>query len=182
MVKNTMGGKKAKKMKNSGPVKKSTIYPDKDQFYAVAEKFHSHSNIDLRFVDKDENDKETLTLAIGVMRGKIIKRVKKVSPGDIFIISKRDFETVKLNGRPKVDILHKYTELERNEIMRYLHESLKSSMNKETNKVVSGYDSEDEISFTQDNTNYTKNKKSNSSYQNNTITTNYLAGFDLTYR
>jgi hypothetical protein len=178
MGKNTMGGKKAKKMKNSGPVKKDIIYPSKDQFYAIAEKFNSHSNIDLIFINKDEDGKETMMSAIGVMRGKIIKRIKKVSSGDIFIISKRDFETVKLNGKPKVDIIHKYSEFEKTEIMRYLHETLRNIISKNVNEKVSDDRSDDEVSFTQDN-DFIKYRKSKLSYQNNTITTNYLDGFDL---
>lgn len=179
-----MGGKKAKKMKNSGPEKKSIIYPDNDQYYAIAEKFHSHSNIDVLFVDKDEEGNETLANGIGVMRGKIIKRVKKVSPGDIFIISKRDFETVKSCSKQKVDILHKYNDMERSEVIRYLHNTLKSALNKDTNNSsssnINNSDSEDEVCFTtQDSQQYKKTRRAKSSYQNNTITTNYLDGFDL---
>lgn len=187
MVRNTMGGKKAKKMKNSGPVKRATEYATEDQYYAIVEKFHSHSNIDVCFVDKDEDGKEHLVSAIGILRGKIIKRVKRVAIGDICIISKRDFATVKLNEKQKVDILHKYNNENRNEIIRLMPSQLKSFINTQSatlnrNKVDNNSDDDDyDIIFQRENEEKEERKRIRQvkGPRNNTITNDYLAGFDI---
>lgn len=178
-----MGGKKAKKMKNSGPVKKETEYADEEQYYAVADKFNSHSNINLCFVDKDEKGKDELVFAIGIIRGKLIKRIKKVRKGDIFIISKRDFATVKGGDKQKVDIIHKYNDSERTHIINKFPSLLKSYNNtidmnasKEDNS-----SDDDDIIFARDEKEKEDNRKKrrNNGPRNNTITNDYLAGFDL---
>lgn len=189
MVKNTMGGKKAKKMKNSGPVQKAIIYPDSEQYYAIVEKFYSHSNIDLYFVDIDEDGKEHLVLGLGIIRGSLIKRVKKVVSGDIFIVSKRDFETVK--DKPRLDIIHVYKSLERNIIMSKIPGLLRSYLNSQSNnskntknqnkEESNSDDDDDENLFTR--TDEEKEEKRKQRYasgpKSNTITNDYLAGFDL---
>lgn len=189
MVRNTMGGKKAKKMKNSGPVKKATEYATEDQYYAVVEKFHSHSNIDVCFVDKDEDGIDRLVSAIGVLRGKIIKRVKRVATGDFLIISKRDFATVKEGEKQKVDIIIKYNDNERNEIIKQFPSMLKSysdSQSIQSNKnktVISNIsdDEDDEMIFQREQKEKAEKKKQrlNGGPRSNTVTNDYLAGFDL---
>jgi hypothetical protein len=184
MVRNTMGGKKAKKMKNGGPIKRDTIYPDKDQYYAVVEKFYSHSNIDIYYVDVDKDDNPILILGSGVIRGKIIKRIHTVNAGDIFIISKRDFETVKL--KPTLDILHSYKPQERNLIIPKLHKLLKFYINSQVinNKPSNNEDDDDNdndnILFTREQKEH-KKIKINNGLKNNSITNSYLTDDDLNY-
>ena len=188
MVRNTMGGKKAKKMKNGGPVKRETEYATEDQYYAVVEKFHSHSNIDVCFVDKDEDSNDFIVSAIGVLRGKIIKRIKRVAIGDFLIISKRDFATVKTNKKQIVDILHKYNDIDKNKIASEFPELLKSYYNNQTDKsnknksVNTNLDNEDdEIIFQRKQNEKAINKKKRlaGGPRSNTVTNDYLAGFDL---
>lgn len=186
MVKNTRGGKKAKKMKNSGPVQRATIYPDEEQYYAIVEKFHSHSNIDVYFVDRDEDGKECLKMALGVIRGCLIKRLKKIDKGDIFIISKREFETVKPNSKPKVDIIHKYFPHETQHIMSRLPIILRNCISLDTKKKTgSGNSSSDSNDEDEDifNREYKQEQKKrvriNNCPKGNIITNDYLKGFDL---
>lgn len=182
MVRNTMGGKKAKKMKNHGPILKSTIYPDDEQLYAIVEKFNSHSSILIHYMEKDKDtDKYFVNQGIGILRGKLIKRIKKVSKGDILIVSKRNFETEKNNKMIRLDILHKYRDYEKNKILIWLPEELKNCIvfestyiNNENNELNDGEDNDidedifDRNIFKQDD----KNKKTKT--KNNIITNNYL--------
>ena len=189
MVRNTMGGKKAKKMKNSGPVQKATIYPDEEQYYAIVEKFYSHSNIDLYFVDIDEEDgKERLVLGLGIIRGSLIKRLKRVAIGDIFIVSKREFETAK--KKPTLDILHAYKPFERNGIIAKLPEQLRyhlnnqstnSKNNKNTENNFDSNSEDDDIIFAREEKEKIDKRKRrhNTGPKSNTVTNDYLAGFDL---
>jgi hypothetical protein len=182
MVKNTMGGKKAKKMKNSGPVQRATIYPSEGQMYAVVEKCHSHSNIEIYYIEEDEVGHTQLVLGLGVLRGKIIKRIKKINVGDLFIVSKRDFESVKPGAKPKLDVIHKYKDSERTTIINELPEGLKNYINMkeaDLNKNrTSNIDEADEIMFENEEklVSKTKNRRL---YQNNTVSTDYLADYDL---
>lgn len=177
-----MGGKKAKKMKNSGPVKKDTEYADEEQYYAIADKFNSHSNIDLCFVDKDEKGKDELVFAIGTIRGKLIKRLKKIKKGDIFIITKRDFATIKQGEKQKVDIIHKYNDNERSHIINKFPQLLKSyNSNIDINASKDDNSDDDEIIFARDEKEKEdkRKKRLNNGPRSNTVTNNYLAGFDL---
>lgn len=182
MVKNSMGGKKAKKMKNSGPVQRATLFPTEDQMYAVVDKCHSHSNIEICYINVDDMGHSELTVGIGVLRGKIIKRVKKINPGDLFIVSARDFETVKVGAKPKLDVIHKYNDSERSIIMPQIPSGLRSYIDAQAAKLDAGkaksLELEDEIMFQDDGTSYERHK-SKKSFHNNVITTDYLAGFDL---
>lgn len=183
-----MGGKKAKKMKNSGPEKKRLLYAEPEQYYAIGYKFHNHSSVELYFLDEDADGSKEMVLALGSMRGKIIKRVKRVSPGDVFIITKRDFETVKPGNKPKVDIIHKYDEFERAEIMSSLPYELKSQLDKlsikEEKKTVitdSSTNNEDEIIFDDSEKKYNSGRKSRYNYGSRVtkLSTGYLAGYDI---
>lgn len=182
MVKNSMGGKKAKKMKNSGPVKRATLYPTEGQMYGIVDKCHSHSNIEVYYVVEDmETKKGELMLGLGVMRGKIIKRIKKINSGDIFIVSERDFESVKAGSKPKLDLIHKYTDGERSLIMPQLPQLLRSYIDARAAKIdantVSNC-SDDEITF-EDTEGRFKREKAARRYQNNAISTDYLSSMDL---
>ena len=189
MVKNTMGGKLAKKLKNSGPSteQKAIVYPDDEQYYGVVDKFNSHSNINVYFVDIDKEDGcERLVLGLGVIRGSILKRIKKVAPGDIFIVSKRDFETAK--EKPKLDILHKYNDYERNKITDKLPLLLKTYLNNHNtqnnkNKTVVNNeddDNQDDIIFEKEkHKSDNRIKRLNNGPKSNTITNDYLSGHDL---
>jgi hypothetical protein len=182
MVRNSMGGKKAKKMKNSGPVKRATIFPNEDQFYAVIDKCHSHSNIEICYINEDDIGNSKLTIGIGVLRGKIIKRIKKINPGDLLIVSKRDFETVKVGAKPKLDIIHKYNDNERSFIIQQVPSDLRSYIDTQFSRLDASKDTsldiENEIMFQDDGSKYERHKSKNN-FHNNVVTTDYLAGFDL---
>jgi hypothetical protein len=183
MVKNSMGGKKAKKMKNSGPVKKATIYAGEDQTYAIVNKCHSHSNIEIYYVDRDDYGTESVEFGIGVMRGKIIKRIKRINIGDIFIVSKRDFETVKYGSKPKLDIIHKYNDNERHIIIPLLNDKLKVYIDSQSDKLDASNEESiklnEEIMFEDSNTKTTKKYRNKKINLNNTISTSYLDSVDL---
>jgi hypothetical protein len=177
MGRNTFGGKKAKKMKNSGPVKRDIVYPENSEYYAVIDKFNSHSNINLYYFDSDDSG-EKMVFARGVIRGKQLKRIKKGSSGDILIVCKRDFESKKTV--PTVDIIHKYPECDKSVILKLLPKPLKTYIDKlaEQSHVIKEIDVEEveEIEFNDDDLFMSK---SNNNFLNNTISTNYMRDLDI---
>jgi hypothetical protein len=179
MVKNTMGGNKAKKMKNSGPIKRATFYPTDGQMYAVADKCHSHSNIEISYIEEDEAGHKHLEIGLGVLRGNIITRIKKINVGDLFIVSKRDFETIKPGNKPKLDIIHKYRDTERTNIINKLPEELRNYISmKAENLDNDKCNVQDEIIFKDNERQVIKNRNKRVN-QNNAISTDYLADYDL---
>ena len=105
MVKNTKGGKGAKKQKNSTSFEsdpnKTIIYKDNSnqQFYAQVEKVLGSSRYDVYCEDGVQR--------LAHMRGKL--RRNRVQIGDILLIALREFQT----DDKKCDIIHKYTDDER---------------------------------------------------------------------
>ena len=128
MGKNTKGGNKAKKMKNTSAKVEKVIYPDNEQYYAVVDKFNSHSSIFVSYIDEDETGAKKEVNANGVIRGKLIRRMRGITPGMLLIISKRDFESAS-KERPTVDILHKYTDSETRQVLYYVPNELKAKYN-----------------------------------------------------
>ena len=149
MPRNRFGGKNGKKMKNSGPVKKNTLYPDENQYFGIVTKFCSHSCINLVYAKKKQEDLNYQIIeGIGKIRGKMIKRMKKLPNGTLLIVSEREFETQK--AIPTIDIIHKYRDDELSYINKLIPSELKniiSSTNEKEEKV------ENTISF-EDNDNY----------------------------
>lgn len=105
MVKNTKGGKGAKKQKNSTSFEtdpnKTIVYKDDSgqQLYAQVEKVLGNSRYDVYCEDGVQR--------IAHMRGKL--RRNRVQIGDIVLIALREFQT----DDKKCDIIHKHTDDER---------------------------------------------------------------------
>lgn len=95
MVKNTHGGKKAKKAKNSAPIrlKQPLLKADQDQTYGHVEKVLGDMRCAVLCKDGVER--------ICKIRGKFKRRVW-ISNGDVVLVALRDFEG------DKGDIIHKY--------------------------------------------------------------------------
>lgn len=95
MVKNTHGGKKAKKAKNSAPIrfKQPLLIADQDQSYGQVEKVLGDMRCSVLCKDGVER--------ICRIRGKFKRRVW-ISNGDVVLVALRDFED------EKGDIIHKY--------------------------------------------------------------------------
>ena len=95
MVKNTHGGKKAKKAKNSAPirVKQPLLKADQDQIYGHVEKVLGDMRCSVLCKDGVERTCK--------IRGKFKRRVW-ISNGDVVLVALRDFE------EGKGDIIHKY--------------------------------------------------------------------------
>tara|TARA_B100001057_G_scaffold499876_1_gene612271 strand:- start:923 stop:1468 length:546 start_codon:yes stop_codon:yes gene_type:complete len=109
MVKNTSGGNKHKKKANSAlKATHVTEFANDGQYYGVVEKFLGNGRCYLNFIKSfsgKEDDK--LIKGIGLFRGKIRKRCKGVSPGDIVLLSCREFES-EHKDMAKVDIIIRY--------------------------------------------------------------------------
>lgn len=110
MPKNTQGGNKAKKGKNSGArIERALQLVDASgsQFYGVIDTFGG-STAQIRYL----NTKEELEEATGFIRNSLRKWCKRFKKGDIVLISIRDFE------KGKVDIMHKYNDDEARELRK----------------------------------------------------------------
>ena len=108
MPKNTTGGNKAKKGKNSGQrVERPLIFADDSgaQRYAIIEAFGG-STATVKFmrpVKFSTSQMETIT-AVGFIRNSLRKWCKRFLRGDVVLICEREFEA------GKVDIFHKYND------------------------------------------------------------------------
>ena len=109
MPKNTTGGNKAKKGKNSGQrVERPLILADNSgsQRYAIIDSFGG-STANVKFIrtikSATESKTETIT-AIGFIRNSLRKWCKRFLRGDVILICEREFEA------GKVDIVHKYND------------------------------------------------------------------------
>lgn len=97
MVKNSMGGKNAKRAKNHNPAlmgKRPLLWAEQDQIYGRVEKILGDMRCSV--VCKDGQTR------ICKIRGKMRRRVW-INMGDIVLICLRDFQD------DKADIIHKYT-------------------------------------------------------------------------
>lgn len=108
MPKNTTGGNKAKKGKNSGQrVERPLILADSSgaQLYGIIEAFGgSTATVKyLRAIKSTPVKTETVT-AVGFVRNSLRKWCKRFQRGDVILICEREFEA------NKVDIVHKYNE------------------------------------------------------------------------
>ena len=92
------GGKKKRKSKNEEFVSK-LIYREDDQYYAVITKMLGDGRVLLKYI----NQKNRLVETMGIIRGKMRKRVW-INIGNVVLISERDYE------KDKVDIIHKYSD------------------------------------------------------------------------
>jgi translation initiation factor IF-1 len=108
MPKNTTGGNKAKKGKNSGQrVERPLIFADDSgaQRYGIIEAFGG-STATVKFLSPakfSSSQMETIT-AVGFIRNSLRKWCKRFLRGDVVLICEREFEA------GKVDIFHKYNE------------------------------------------------------------------------
>ena len=162
MPKNTTGGNKAKKGKNSGQrVERPLILADNsgDQRYGIVEAFGG-STATVKFIRPIKSpvattavQTETIT-AVGFIRNSLRKWCKRFLRGDIILICERDFET------GKVDIVHKYNDDELRALKRLPQEyskiqplvdaySLKMEKNKSSVKT-NDADGGEEIQFDED--------------------------------
>lgn len=159
------GGNKAKKMKNTSAKIEKVIYPDIDQYYAVVDKFNSHSSIFVTYIDEDESGNKKEVNANGVIRGKLIKRMRGITPGMLLIISKRDFESSS-KELPTVDILHKYSDYETRQVLFYVPNGLKVKYNlgKPT-----GHNDTDDISFSDNYKEFLNDDERNEIYEEELI-------------
>lgn len=155
MPRNRFGGKNGKKMKNSGPVKKSTLYPDENQYFAVVTKFCSHSCINLVYAKKKEHDLSFQIIeGIGKIRGKMIKRMKKLPSGTLLIVSEREFETQK--QIPTIDIIHRYRDDEVVFVNKLVPTELKNiisstlSHEENVNETTISFEDNDEFAYEED--------------------------------
>jgi len=108
MPKNTTGGNKAKKGKNSGQrVERPLIFADDSgaQRYGIIEAFGG-STATVKFIRPvkfSPSQMETIT-AVGFIRNSLRKWCKRFLRGDVVLICEREFEA------GKVDIFHKYND------------------------------------------------------------------------
>lgn len=135
-----MGGKKAKQMKNKRPAKTYTIFPEEDQFFGIVEKFHSPQSIFIHYLDVDK-----IKLGRGILRGKLIKRIKKCSKGDVLIFTKREFEGEK--EMATLDIIHKYHDDEISDIISQIPDELRHLLSINTTGNNENNDDEIDIVF-----------------------------------
>jgi initiation factor 1A len=123
MPRNTKGGKKHKQQKNVNIRHNLQSLTLKDntglQYYAVVEKNYGH-NADVKFIKeikiKNDNDEiieinKKLCDCKAIIRGKIAKRCK-LTPGDVILVSIREFDT------NKVDVIYKYSNIEVNDLIK----------------------------------------------------------------
>jgi translation initiation factor 1A len=117
MVKNTTGGNKHKRSKNSNFKSKRTIvYPDnKETLFSYVTRVLG----DCRF-EVLSSDEET---RIATVRGSLYKN-SFINIGDLVLIGLRSFETVKFGQKEKCDILLKYNqdeidEMKANSLLKY---------------------------------------------------------------
>ncbi len=158
MPKNTTGGNKAKKGKNSGQrVERPLILADNSgaQRYGIIEAFGG-STATVKFVRPIKNtvgQTETIT-AVGFIRNSLRKWCKRFLRGDVILICEREFEA------GKVDIVHKYNDDELRALKRLPQEyskiqplvdaySLKMDKTK-SNAKSNEADGGDEIQFDED--------------------------------
>ena len=166
MVKNTKGGNKARKSKNTQTVdkKKLPIAEGPLQFYAKVEsplgnrnfsvKLLEHENQDLSQFSKSDNIFDTMY--IGHLRGSI-RKGRWVKKGDLIIISLRSFN-LKDN---KVDIINVYS----HEESKYIIRTRSVVIDKNNDN---GYD---DVVFAEEKKVLPKKKKN--------ISANYMDGIDL---
>lgn len=141
MPKNTIGGKKHKQLKNNSSKHNLNNITMKDnsgyQYYALVEKYYGH-NADVKFIksevvgdevpvnsnETDEKKKEYVKTSKAIIRGNIAKKCR-LKPGDIVLISIRDYDA------SKVDLLNKYTEEEFKYLLnnKFLKESFMTLVN-----------------------------------------------------
>jgi translation initiation factor 1A len=113
MPKNTKGGKKHKQLKNSNMRSQQLNTRDSSgyQFYAIVEKYYGH-NADVKYIKEEyeRNEKgenmptgtRELISSKAIIRGTIAKKCR-LKPGDILLISIRDYDV------KKVDVIYKYS-------------------------------------------------------------------------
>ena len=118
----TKGGNKARKLAKNNTNKRFIFTEGPGQYYGIVEKCNSHSSIAINYV----NEKQEFKKGNGIIRGKLIKRIRKINVGQIVIVSERDFETSK--EIPKIDIIHVYRADEMNGIYKYLPSQIKTVM------------------------------------------------------
>lgn len=106
MPKNTKGGNKAKKGRNSSGVgqQRQLVTKSEDQEYARVKKLLG----DCRLLVITEDGHERLAVIRGKFRNKVWIRVH-----DVILVSLRDFDDNK-----KVDVIHKYDESEVHQLKR----------------------------------------------------------------
>lgn len=141
MVKNTNGGKKAKRGKR--PIgmgsKRDILFKEDDQVYGLVEKMLGDMRCSVLCSDS--------TTKICHIRGKFKRRVW-INPGDIVLVSLREFED------EKADIIHKYSS-EEADILKTQGEfdpiQYKNTINGDGNSnlqsIVEDNDNDDEIDF-----------------------------------
>jgi translation initiation factor 1A len=113
MPKNTKGGKKHKQLKNSNMRSQQLNVRDSSgfQYYAIVEKYYGH-NADVKYIKEgyEMNEKgeavpdgtRELISSKAIIRGTIAKKCR-LKPGDILLISIRDYDV------KKVDVIYKYS-------------------------------------------------------------------------
>lgn len=159
MPKNTTGGNKAKKGKNSGQrVERPLILADNSgaQRYAIIEAFGG-STATVKFIRPvkfSPTQMETIT-SVGFIRNSLRKWCKRFLRGDVVLICEREFEA------GKVDIVHKYNDDELRALKRLPQEytkiqplvdaySLKMEKNKSNGTAAETNGGSDEIQFDED--------------------------------
>lgn len=142
MPKNTKGGKKHKQLKNSNMRSQQLNVRDTSgyQFYAIVEKYYGH-NADVKYIKEEyESNSRGENIPTGarelisskaIIRGTIAKKCR-LKPGDILLISIRDYDV------KKVDVIYKYS----NEEIKELTSA--SEFDSEFIKLSSHYNNENE--------------------------------------
>tara|TARA_B100000963_G_C22559892_1_gene640839 strand:+ start:354 stop:890 length:537 start_codon:yes stop_codon:yes gene_type:complete len=93
--------KNKKRKKYGGDRERSLVYADDYQFYAIITKMLGDGRVMLKYI----NSKNRLTQSMGIIRGKMKRRVW-INEGNLVLISERGFED------KKVDIIYKYNDKE----------------------------------------------------------------------
>ena len=137
MPKNTAGGKKYKKLKHNLDISRPLELPDEDQEFALVNKLMGNGRVTVTFI---KDNKETVN-ALGIISGRLRKKKQWVIPGNIVLISIRNFE------KDKVDIIHVYKEYEMNELKRkgHLHKELMKHSNNHGNNPHTSHQDDEEL-------------------------------------
>ena len=153
MPKNTVGGKKFKKMKHGMDFQRPLDLPEDDQQFALVNKLMGNGRATVTFV----TDSGEVSNNMGIICGKLRKRKQWVIAGNFVVISIREFE------KEKVDIIHVYKEHEMNELKRksLINQKLiklSNSYGPDIKKKMNELHDEEFAEFVEDDSSYIKSK------------------------
>ena len=115
MPRNTQGGNKAKKGANKNNIPKKIEEPDEEQYIGLVTKYLGNNRCKLTYISINEKKERKQMDVMGLVRGAIKKRIKRLACGDLVLLSPRDYELT------KVDILTKYTDSDVNRLKKLGH-------------------------------------------------------------